>query len=292
MYSDRASTSSNWRARQESQPPSRDEVPMSYQSQSRDFTRSTNRKPHFKQNAASERQMADGRRIYVGNLPYMAKKSDVEALFKDAGYTINLIDMSIDSFTGRNPSYCFVELQNEQLAKQAMVDLVNKDILGRQIKLKPCIQKRQDRKTDQSITFDRWAKQAPEGVYLEQPFERDVAPDINPMPFLDPIREKRRLYVGGLPKPTNQHASDAEIRELFSGFEVVAVSKVISPHESIQSKPGNHFYAFVDFPSSEEADAAAKALNGKLAFGGRLKVNYSRSISRKVDERLNVEGNG
>jgi hypothetical protein len=65
-----------------------------------------------------------------------------------------------------------------------------------------------------------------------------------------------------------------------------AISKVISPPESIQLKPGNHFYTFVDLPSSEEADAAIKALNGKLAFGGRLRVHNSRSVPRKVGERV------
>jgi len=32
--------------------------------------------------------MAEGRRLYVGNMPYMAKKADVEALFQDDAYTM------------------------------------------------------------------------------------------------------------------------------------------------------------------------------------------------------------
>ena len=86
MSSNRALSSNNWRVKQESNPSPRDDVP--YQPQSRNFTKSANHGPHFKQEAALERERANGRRIYVGNMPYMAKKSDVEALFAEAGYTM------------------------------------------------------------------------------------------------------------------------------------------------------------------------------------------------------------
>ena len=88
MSSNRALSSKNWRVKQEPKPPSKNDVPIAYQSQSRDFTESANQRPHFKQEAALEQERANGRRIYVGNMPYMAKKSDVEALFTEAGYTM------------------------------------------------------------------------------------------------------------------------------------------------------------------------------------------------------------
>ena len=88
MSSNRALSSKNWRAKQESEPSSKNDVPIAYQSQSRDFTKNANHRPHPKQEAALERERANGRRIYVGNMPYMAKKSDVEALFAEAGYTM------------------------------------------------------------------------------------------------------------------------------------------------------------------------------------------------------------
>ena len=101
-----------------------------------------------------------------------------------------------------------------------MLELTNNDLLGRPVKLKPCVQKRENWKKDQPVAFYRWVKQTPEGVYLEQPFEGNVAPDMTPMPLLDPVIESRRLYVGGLPKPQNQYASDTEIRELFRDFKM------------------------------------------------------------------------
>src|SRR5436190_23217454 len=67
--------------------------------------------------------IAEGRRIYVGNLVYYAQPSDVTSHFTSAGYAISRISMSIDPFTGRNPSYCFVELNSKDAADDAMQKL-------------------------------------------------------------------------------------------------------------------------------------------------------------------------
>lgn len=64
-----------------------------------------------------------------------------------------------------------------------------------------------------------------------------------------------------------------------------AVSKLISPHPSTQDKPGSHYYCFVDFASSEEAQSAAQAIDGKQTeWGGNYRINLARNkYSRKVD---------
>ena len=36
----------------------------------------------------AERAIQDGRRLYVGNLPYMAKENDVRSLFADSKYEV------------------------------------------------------------------------------------------------------------------------------------------------------------------------------------------------------------
>lgn len=54
------------------------------------------------------------------------------------------------------------------------------------------------------------------------------------------------------------------------------------------AKPGawNHRYLFVDFATAEEADAAAKVMNGKQAWGVKIRVSPAKGEgSRKVDER-------
>jgi RNA recognition motif-containing protein len=47
------------------------------------------------------------------------------------------IDMSIDPFTGRNPSFCFVELDSKTEADRAIVELEGKPVLTRPVKIKP-----------------------------------------------------------------------------------------------------------------------------------------------------------
>lgn len=65
----------------------------------------------------------EGRRIYVGNLLYSAQPSDITWHFTEAGYTISNISVSMDSLTGRNPSYCFVGLESRDAAEDAMQSL-------------------------------------------------------------------------------------------------------------------------------------------------------------------------
>ncbi|KAH0542298.1 hypothetical protein FGG08_003325 [Glutinoglossum americanum] len=228
--------------------------------------------------------IAEGRRIYIGNMPYMAKPEDVEALFADKGYKVERIDISIDPFTGRNPSYCFVELETKEHADRVMSELNGTELLGRPLKIGPGVAKssasrerplgRRGGKSENReggsppFVFDRW--------------KRTDAAD-----HWHGVSDKgRRLYVGGLPRMPDQRTVDDEIRKLFQDFTIDAVSKIISPHISTRAKPGNHFYLFVDFPTAEEAEAAIMALNGKSApWGGRLVVSKARGDSRRVEER-------
>ncbi|KAF2182962.1 hypothetical protein K469DRAFT_711318 [Zopfia rhizophila CBS 207.26] len=301
MPAGRAFASTNWRARD----PSFKSIPDPQSSTNSDHQNEfRSQKPRLwgnglererrmrreeRKKMESTRGLAEGGRIYVGNMPYMAKKSDVEALFEEAGLTIENIDISIDPFTARNPSYCFVDLVDDAAATSAMSLLNGKNFLGRPLKVKPCIQKlaRLDPSTLQNDRiFNRWQKaHLQEGVRLCYFQQGEIPSDVYPIDLLDPVREERRLYVGGLPKPLDQHTSDAEIRKLFADFNIEAVSKVKSPPESLKHKPGNGYYVFVDFSCKEEARAAARATDGQMALGGKLRVNFARSVPRTVSER-------
>ncbi|WEW58995.1 hypothetical protein PRK78_004463 [Emydomyces testavorans] len=229
---------------------------------------------------------AEGRRLYVGNMPYMAKKEDVEALFSSAVehgkgyYQIERIDISIDPFTGRNPSFCFVELANKEQATDAMEELDGKDMLGRPVKIKPGVPKspkpqfgrrnpsNQDEQLPPPFIFDRWGRD-------------DAASH-----WYGVADEGRRLFVGGLPRMPNQATADYEIQKLFYGFKIEAISKVISPHPSKRSQPGNHYFLFVDLESAEEADRAIKTLGGVSAvWGSPVRINKARGNSQKPAER-------
>lgn len=75
-------------------------------------------------------------RLYVGNLPYVAQPDDVTALFRGNNITVSNIDMSIDPFSGRNPSYCFANFASPDEAERAMNELNGQEVLGRAVKIR------------------------------------------------------------------------------------------------------------------------------------------------------------
>ncbi|KAJ9190987.1 hypothetical protein DTO166G4_8464 [Paecilomyces variotii] len=272
--SGRAFNSPNWRMKSEESPGAQSPRSPSHQTNSSrsPFSRSTTNVPQ---------SISEGRRLYVGNMPYSAKAEDVETLFPRDEYQIERIDISIDPFTGRNPSYCFVELATKEQADRAMTELAGKDLLGRPVKIRPGVAKSSNdrslprgessprtEKTAAPFAFDRWQR-------------NDASSH-----FKGYSEQGRRLYVGGLPRPVNQPSVDAEIRKFFDGFNVEAISKVISPHLSKRFEPGDHYYLFVDLGSTEEALAAMNTLDGRDGpWGGKLKVRRAKGESVKVDER-------
>jgi RNA recognition motif-containing protein len=46
------------------------------------------------------------------------------------------ISISIDPFTGRNPSYCFVDFNSSEEAQRAIVELNEKNMLGRPLRIR------------------------------------------------------------------------------------------------------------------------------------------------------------
>jgi RNA recognition motif-containing protein len=122
--------------------------------------------------------IAEGRRIYVGNLPYRAKEEDVMAFFHERPRPVCLprstllwenrtnveistaIDISIDPFNGRNPSYCFVEFDEKAQADRAMQELNGRIFMGRPLKIKPCVPKidRPNGANKSGYVFDRWER--------------------------------------------------------------------------------------------------------------------------------------
>ena len=107
--------------------------------------------------------------------------------------------------------------------------------------------------------------------------------------WIGQAEQGKRLYVGGLPRIDGQATVDAEMQAVFEGFNIKSVSKIISPHPSKVSEPGNHFYLFVDLASSEEAEKAIEALDGKeMEWGGKLRVNRARGENKKVVKEQRV----
>jgi len=140
----RSFASSNWRSKDAVPPTSSQQYRKQNDSPingGRGFDRTTQRSGNHN-NDRGERQSQTPStpgeittpRLYVGNLPYTAQSADIESFFKDNGFQVVNLSMSIDPMTGRNPSYCFVDLTSIDEAKRAM-GLNGIDVLGRPVKL-------------------------------------------------------------------------------------------------------------------------------------------------------------
>ncbi|KAI1358129.1 hypothetical protein F5Y08DRAFT_126361 [Xylaria arbuscula] len=251
---------------------------------SRPYDRVRTNRPPQKDDDSAAKAIAEGRRIYIGNLRYQAKPDDIEELLKanDMGHFTN-IHISIDPFTGRNPSYCFVEFPDADSAKKAMEILEGKDLLGREVKCRPCQPKGSGSGGKPSEAPNRWGQWSG---------EKDGDDQSKPRSF-DRYRQDftgKRLYVGGLPRMHDQATNFAQLTELFKDYKLEAISKRVSAHESTRELPGNHDYCFVDFSTPEEAKEAMEALNGTPFKGERLKVSPAKGRSNKWRERDELDG--
>ena len=80
-------------------------------------------------------------RVYVGNLLYTVQREDVAALFASNGFKVQGMSMSIDPFTGRNPSYAFVDLSSGDEANEAIQTLNGRELFGRPVRVNAGVRK-------------------------------------------------------------------------------------------------------------------------------------------------------
>ncbi|KAK0632629.1 hypothetical protein B0T14DRAFT_504760 [Immersiella caudata] len=234
--------------------------------------------------------VAEGRRIYVGNLQYSVTPTDIETVLRETGLgNFEKIHISVDSISNRNPGYCFVEFPTREAAEQALITLEGIAIYDRQLKAGPCHPKTSSsrkydngRPVSESSTAQRWG----DWRSGARPATKSGEPDVRTQQQQQPQHESenpesKRLYVGGLGPMLNQEQNDVELREIFAGFEIAAVGKRITPHPSATEKPGNHHYAFIDFATPEDAEQARRAIGGKPYGGGRLRVFHAKARASK-----------
>ncbi|HYU34546.1 MAG TPA: RNA-binding protein, partial [Thermoanaerobaculia bacterium] len=71
-----------------------------------------------------------GKKLYVGNLPYSVRDSDLEDLFSPHG-SVQSAQVIIERDTGRSKGFGFVEMSNDQEAQEAISALNGRDMEGR-----------------------------------------------------------------------------------------------------------------------------------------------------------------
>lgn len=91
-------------------------------------------------------------KIYVGNLAFETTQSEVNELFSQHG-EVNDVTLITDRETGRSRGFCFVEIRNEQKARDAISALDGTELGGRHIKVNEA-RPREDR--SRGSQRDRW----------------------------------------------------------------------------------------------------------------------------------------
>ena len=137
------------------------------------------------------------------------------------------IDIAVDPFTGRNPSYCFVDLESKEIADKAMVELDGSDLLGRPVKIRPGVVKSASERSQQQQQQQQQGDGSPR-PNRNAPFSVDQwrrggdAPAPVPAPALTRTNSdsSRRLYVGGLPRLTDAEEISSNMTQFFQGYDV------------------------------------------------------------------------
>ena len=222
------------------------------------------------------------------------------------------LSVSIDPYTGRNPSYAFVDLTTSADAQRAISELNGREMLGRPMKrlnlewpgrlvvrmvhlrtLKESLPSNAYRKSWilSSLIELSTAKQVDEGVCGTG--GKNLSSRQRPILITHKLKEESTLETC-LPLTWNLQGSTPRSKEFFCGFQMYtfyklccietasisscrqAVSKIIPPHVSNLS---SGYYVFVDFSTADEASRAVRALHGTQSWDRAVKVSWpSRSI--------------
>lgn len=74
------------------------------------------------------------KKIFVGNIAYMAQTADLQTAFEDFG-EITQVKIVTDRTTGKSRGFGFIEFASEDQARQALEKMNGQDILGRKIRV-------------------------------------------------------------------------------------------------------------------------------------------------------------
>ena len=88
-------------------------------------------------------------KLYVGNVSFDAKESDLEDLFSQFG-TVNSVRVITDRMTGRSKGFAFVEMGTSEEAKKAIDELDGKEAFGRDLKVNEAQEKERGGRDDRS----------------------------------------------------------------------------------------------------------------------------------------------
>lgn len=70
-------------------------------------------------------------RLFVGNLPYKATETDIQTFFSEAGFQVDSVNLMRDRFSGEARGFGFVEINDDNVAAQAVSTCNGRQLLGR-----------------------------------------------------------------------------------------------------------------------------------------------------------------
>jgi len=73
-------------------------------------------------------------KMYVGNMPFSMNETELRELFEKHG-TVDSVNIITDRDTGRPRGFGFVEMSDDQAARDAMAELDNAMVGGRNLKV-------------------------------------------------------------------------------------------------------------------------------------------------------------
>lgn len=178
------------------------------------------------------KKIAEGRRIYLGNLLYYVKPNEIDDMLDMNGFRedVESVHISIDAMTGRNPGYCFIDFKSPESARSALENLAGNTIRDRPVKVGPCKPKGAERawkSPSDTPTFQRWGdwrgeRPGDDAGRSSESHEQQQGP-YKALEHFQGVKEMGapgRVYLGGLGKMINQGEHDKEIRTYLEGFDM------------------------------------------------------------------------
>lgn len=83
-------------------------------------------------------------KIYVGNLSYQTTEDELRQAFENHGQ-VSSINIIKDKYSGESKGFGFVEMDNDAEAKEAMADLHNSELNGRNLNVNEARPRTDDR---------------------------------------------------------------------------------------------------------------------------------------------------
>lgn len=185
--------------------------------------------------AATSRDPAAKRRLYVGNIPRTVSNEELTNIFGEHG-SVEKAEVMYDKYSGRSRRFAFVTMTTIDDANAAIEKLNEKEMDGRKIKVNV---------TEKPLnSIDRSQLPADESKFIDSPC---------------------KAYVGNLAKSVT-----TELLTKFFSEKGKVLSAKVSRVPGTSKSSG---FGFVSFSSEEDVDAAISSFNNALFEGQQIRVN-------------------